>query len=274
MMEKTSARLTSLLLVEERLLEAEYFAAKLFVITDSTNFGYELNAFLAAARSVTFLLQKEMSRVEGFQIWWKTEQEMLRRDESARFFLGLRNYSQKEGRVSVVGSRVAGGKWRYMFAGTADPVPTNLLNRDVGDCCLEHLAKLASAILRFANAFPYHSCPARALTTEGVLALGLDLDRLEESVGIPLEFSAVRPPMPIEARLRLLSRYVDSVDFEAIDRIANYAPKPPLSREHDDIGFGISLVEQIELARSAQAPRHHAARLALTTEFLRSEVKK
>ena len=62
-------RLNSLLLVEERLLEAEYFADR-FRWLRADEFGYEFNAFLSAARSVTFLLQKEMKEVAGFDVWW------------------------------------------------------------------------------------------------------------------------------------------------------------------------------------------------------------
>lgn len=99
-------RLTSLLLVEERLLEADYFARRLCRQADSDRFGYELNAFLSAARSVTFLLQKEMAKVPGFASWWAEQQDRLRSDRAARFFVDLRNFSQKAGRISLVGSRV------------------------------------------------------------------------------------------------------------------------------------------------------------------------
>ena len=51
--------LNSLIPVEEKLLEADYFACRLSSLCDDA-FRYELNAFLSAARSVTFLLQKEM----------------------------------------------------------------------------------------------------------------------------------------------------------------------------------------------------------------------
>ena len=96
-------RFTSLLLVEERLLEADHFARRLCRQPDSARFGYELNAFLSAARSVTFLLQKEMAKVPGFSSWWEEQQSQLRNDRSARFFVELRNFSQKAGRVSLVG---------------------------------------------------------------------------------------------------------------------------------------------------------------------------
>ena len=167
--------LTSLLLVEERLAEAEYFATRLFAATNSTVLGYELNAFLSAARSVTFLLQKEFAHVEGFEAWWQAKRRELGGDTAARFFLELRNYSQKEGRVSIVGFSSDMRTWRFMFAPTVETMPQSLLDRSVADCCLEHLAKLAHVILDAAREFPFHSCPARALTSEGVVALGIDL---------------------------------------------------------------------------------------------------
>jgi hypothetical protein len=96
---KTPARLTSLLRVEERLMEAEYFAQRMRDLPDSTVLGYELNAFLSAARSVTFLLQKEFAAVDGFETWWSVDRATLGGDPAARFFLELRNFSQKQGRV-------------------------------------------------------------------------------------------------------------------------------------------------------------------------------
>jgi hypothetical protein len=180
-------RLISLLLVEERLVEAEYFRKRM-ARGRGEPFGYNLNAFLAAARSVTFLLQKEYSKIDNFAEWWTLEQATLAADPAARFFLELRNYSQKEGRISLVGTSLSqrSGKrspWSYRFAGTSKAVPAALLNRDVVDCGREHLAKLAQIVLRFSNRFPFHSCPSRALTPEGVNALKIDLDDLDTALG-------------------------------------------------------------------------------------------
>jgi hypothetical protein len=147
-------RLGSLLLVEERLLEAEYFARRLRRLSGNA-FGYELNAFLSAARSITFLLHKEMAHVQGFSDWWETgPRRKLDTDPAARFFLNLRNFSQKEGRVSLVGTASDSNRrrWSYRFAGNKDRVPPQLLNRDVVDCCLEHIAKLARVILACTDA--------------------------------------------------------------------------------------------------------------------------
>ena len=123
---KQRLHLTSLLRVEERLMEAEYFGRRMFDLPNSTVLGYELNAFLSAARSVTFLLQKEFAAVDGFEAWWIADRAKLGADAAARFFLELRNFSQKQGRVSIVGTSDQDRKWRYMFAGTAEPVPAVL----------------------------------------------------------------------------------------------------------------------------------------------------
>jgi hypothetical protein len=266
-------RLTSLLLVEERLLEAEYFATRLADASDGTVLGYELNAFLSAARSVTFLLQKEMSHVHGFAQWWRDQQDRLRQDAAARFFLEQRNFSQKKGRVSIVGACGSGAskRWRYFFAGTTEPVPAGLLNREIADCCLEHLAKLANLILLFADAFPCHACPSRALTPEGVAALALNLDKLEESLGLPPAFLAARPRATVEERIRFLSRNVDPVDFEVIRRVARYVAKPPMSGDGLGGRLALSMVEQIDRARSAGVSHDQAAKIALISEALRAD---
>src|SRR5688572_25497959 len=98
----SGVRLTSLLRVEERLLESEYFVRLLARQSYPERFGYVLNAFLSASRSVTFLLQKELSNVAGFESWWAAKRAVLSQDEAARFFLRLRNFSQKQGRITFV----------------------------------------------------------------------------------------------------------------------------------------------------------------------------
>lgn len=263
------ARLTSLLLVEERLQEAEYFARHLSSPADSGAVGYELNAFLSAARSVTFVLQKVFSAVPGFEDWLNAERAELGKDRAARFFRDLRNYSQKEGRISLVGSRKADGTWFHMFAGNAEAVPPSLLHRPIDDCCLEHLAKLAQLVLRCAGRFPYHCSPERALTPEGISALGLDLDRLELAVGIPAHVSAARPVNTVEVRTRLLRRYVDEVDFDEIRRIANHKSLPTLKRNGDfGLSLGLSMVEQIEECRVTGEDAALAVKIDVVAEAL------
>jgi hypothetical protein len=244
-------RLSSLLLVEERLLEAEYFARRLRRLWGEA-FGYELNAFLSAARSVTFLMQKEMAHVPGFPDWWSGKQRELKANPVARFFLGLRNFSQKEGRISLVGnwSDRTGRRWSYRFAGNAAPVPPQLLCRDAGDCCRGHVAKLATIVLGCAEAFPYATCPRRALTPEGVQALGLSIEDIETTLGFPRGWTDIGDRGVESNRLRALREHVDGLDFEALRRLSRWKPNARSSSEDGSTGLSeaiaTSLVQQIE----------------------------
>ncbi len=216
--------LTSLLLVEERLLEAEYFARLMCKQGPGGEFGYCLNAFVSAARSVSFLVQKEMARVPGFDVWWEEQREILGADPAARFFLKMRNFSQKEGKISLVGSASSGpGKvtrWTYRFAGTSERVPLQLLKRDVADCCMEHVGKLARVVLACTERFPYHSCPRRAMTPEGIAALDLKIESISAALGFGPEYVEVARKFPLLDQLRFLCRNIDGLDFETLKRLS------------------------------------------------------
>jgi hypothetical protein len=270
-----SFRLFSVLLVEERIREAAYFARRLRRQSNPSTVGYELNAFLSAARSVTFLLQKELKGVPGFTEWWHTQRERLRDDQAARFFLELRNFSQKEGRIATVGSRSSRtGRWRFLFAGTSERVPPELLGRDIADCCKEHLAKLGSVVLDGSKAFPFHSCPTLALTDAGVEALGIDLDTVDVSLGYPRGWTNVGGPDERSRRISVLRMQVDAVDFAFVRRIAKY--RVPRSEPGSDFGssFGASLAAEIERSRAKGEGCGQALRNGLVGEIMRSELHK
>ena len=219
-------RLHSLLLVEEKLLESEYFANRLPSLFFE-GFAYELNAFLSAARSVTFLLQKEMRAVPGFDSWWSDRIAEMKEDPAMEFFKESRNFSQKEGRISVVGTGgllVSGDEFMsYRFPRHGVSVPMQLVDRDVVECCREHLGKLASIVLAYAEAFPLHSCPRRAVTVEGLKELGLELSDIEKMLGFPSGWTNVQD-VPDNERARILQRQFDGVDFQRIGAIAKYDP--------------------------------------------------
>lgn len=228
-------RLTSLLLVEERLFEADYFADRM-PQSDPTVFQYQLNAWLSACRAVTNLVEIELKpRAPGFRTWWKEKFATFLEDESATFFVNLRNYSFHEGKVSIVGGAVrseSGLGWAYRFAATADPVPKALWERDVVDCCREHIARLAQLVLDCVERFPFHACPRVGLSSlAGLKALGLELDELDALVGLPRGWTNVGSDLPDDQRLALLADRVDALDIPKIQELAQYAPD--ISRRGD-----------------------------------------
>jgi hypothetical protein len=202
----------------EKLLEAEHFLARM-VESDGLEFQFELNAFLSASRSVTFVLQKALVDVPGFAAWYEEQQARMKADAAMRFFLELRNISQKQGPVSFVGGSLPGGGWTYRFVGRPHAVPDTLTGRDIGACCAAHLTKMAILLAECARTFPFHSCPGRAFTEEGMVALGYGWWDVEAALGLPRGYTEVGD-FPAAEKLRILSRDIEPLDNESIERIA------------------------------------------------------
>jgi hypothetical protein len=51
---------------------------------ERNTFKYNLSAFLSAARSVTFIMQKEFDKVPGFAKWYSIQQDKMRADEKMK----------------------------------------------------------------------------------------------------------------------------------------------------------------------------------------------
>ncbi|NOD85921.1 MULTISPECIES: hypothetical protein [unclassified Ruegeria] len=202
-----------------RLQEAEYFLAQLST-KDGSEFQFHLNAFLSAGRSVTFVLQKSMKRVRGFPEWYEGQQSTMRSDAAMGFFLELRNISQKEGPVSVVGGSALHG-WTHRFAGNSVPVPRELVGKDVVSACAEHLAKLGKLLLDCHARFPYDCCPATALSTEGMQVLGYDLDDIARCLGLPSGYLDVAAEIPMAEKLAYLAKEFEPLEIDDLKRLAS-----------------------------------------------------
>jgi hypothetical protein len=68
----------------QKLAEASYFLAKMKEMSAPPprpeEFGYNLSAFVSAARSVTLFMQVEFSHIDGFQAWWSVKQDAMKVD--------------------------------------------------------------------------------------------------------------------------------------------------------------------------------------------------
>ena len=106
-------------------------------------------------------------------------------DPAMRFFVKLRNISQKDGPVSFAGGSLLGGGWTYRFVGGPEALPDELAGRDIGACCAAHLVKLARLLLDCVHVFPFHACPTWAMTEEGMAALGYEWWDVEAALGLP-----------------------------------------------------------------------------------------
>lgn len=210
---------TSLRYAVERLREAEHFLARL-VSSDGLEFKFELNAFLSASRSVTFVMQKSLAHVSGFGDWYSVRSNEMKADPAMRFFLELRNISQKQGPVSYIGGSTLNVGWTYRFVSHKVTVPSELVGRDIAECCGNHLQKLAQLVMHCYQDFPFASCPGRAFTEEGMAALGYNFSDIESTSGLPDGYTQVGgDKFSIADKLHVLSREIDPLEVSEIERL-------------------------------------------------------
>ncbi|MDE0054632.1 MAG: hypothetical protein OXT64_10325 [Gammaproteobacteria bacterium] len=251
----------------EKLLEAEYFLACL-TCADGLRFQFELNALLSASRSLTFVLQKAMAHVPGFAGWYEKKQVQMANDAAMRFFLLLRNISQKEGPVSFVGGSLPEGGWTYRFVGRPEAVPDELEGRDIGACCAAHLVKLASLLLECVQAFPFRTCPARAMTEEGMAALRYEWSDVEAAVELPPGYTEGVAFAPAE-KLRILRREIEPLDIGSIKRIADGDLRSDGARLEFPPSSGADLVDDIAVMMAAADHGSGNPRAAFVSSILK-----
>lgn len=89
----------------EKLQEAEYLLAGV-ASENGLEFQFNLNAFVGASRSVTFVMQKSMARVPGFAEWYRARQDEMKLDPAMGFFLSSGTFLRKRDRSRTsVGQR-------------------------------------------------------------------------------------------------------------------------------------------------------------------------
>jgi hypothetical protein len=171
----------------EKLLEAKYFSERMKEKqSDRDAFKYNLSAFLAAARSVTFIMQREFDNVRGFKEWYNEKQSEMQNDETMRLLNDKRvmtihqqpvrprahvNISISEHvtiseSISIVITRADGTVERRESEPTPPPAPAEteattewrwyfdeLPEKDVVTVCEEHIVKLETLVAECESQF-------------------------------------------------------------------------------------------------------------------------
>jgi len=86
----------NILQAEFKLCEARYFLRQMKISPDKQTFLFNLDAFLSASRSVTFVLRTEFSKDARFQEWYDSKQQEMQTDPLLKFFRDMRNVTVKE----------------------------------------------------------------------------------------------------------------------------------------------------------------------------------
>jgi hypothetical protein len=210
---------TSLRYPVERLQEAEYFLGCL-VRADQTTFQFNLNAFLGACFNSIEMTKRSLAGAAGFREWMKERLSEMQADDSMRFFMSSRNYMTHEGPVPYVAGANRNHSWSFVFVDRRGDLPAVLDGREVRDCCAVHLTRLATMVSACAERFPFHACPSRAYTSEGMQSLGYSLEDAVIAAGFPSAWAVAGASIPISEALRLLRREIEPLDILTLRRLA------------------------------------------------------
>lgn len=78
---------------EDKLNEARYFLERMQLAPNTDEFRYNLTACLSAIRSITLIMQKEFNKVDGFNSWYASKQEVMKNDSLLKYVHAQRNLS-------------------------------------------------------------------------------------------------------------------------------------------------------------------------------------
>lgn len=109
----------------QKFKEAAYFLAKSAEHYHvPLEFQFNLNAFIQALRNITFILQSEPGKPEGFDSWYASKQTEMRQSDLLRRFVQARNIVVKQSSLKARSTAWSGLYRGYHFKlGKQHPVP-------------------------------------------------------------------------------------------------------------------------------------------------------
>lgn len=205
--------------VDFKVAEAEYFLERLrsrdcmFPEID-----FVLSAYASAARSITLALKAVLADAEGFATWYSEREAKLKSDPLARYFVELRNYTQKTGAQVVnragsreklrelLGRQMRGrGNWFGESGEALPPAP----DMEVGEAALVHFQTLLEIVYECYVDFGPVIDPQQHYTPEHYARLGKTVEDAEEELGYPRGWTSLgkNGPEDIPWRFELLRRH-------------------------------------------------------------------
>jgi hypothetical protein len=199
-------------IVEDKLKETDFFLEKIKESTRGKEMflgtRYYLSAFLSAARSITFALQAAMKDIPDFEEWYEQHQNKLKQNDLARYFLEVRNLSQKIGYYPLTSGHMFRDKnnqrqVQYFFDHfLEDEIKSPIPKDDVVTACNRYFILLLELICDCFKNFGHIIDPVQYFTysiTEG----GKSLEDIEEELGYPRGWTDIENTST-EERIRIL----------------------------------------------------------------------
>lgn len=202
-------------IVEYKIAETDFFLTKLKGSTHSEDvfFGarYYLSAFLSASRSITFALQAAMKDIPDFKEWYEQHQNKLRQNDLAKYFLEVRNLSQKVGYYPLTSGRMFHDEnnqkqVEYFFdcLDFDDEIKSSIPQEDAITACTKYFILLLELVCDCFKNFGNIIDPSQYFVY-CITEAGKSLEDIEEELGYPRSWTKIEG-IPDEERIRILQR--------------------------------------------------------------------
>lgn len=176
--------------------EFDFFATQCFT-----------DAFVSAARSITFALQAVCSSIPGFSEWYSNNRDNLKGDASCEYFKQYRSASVHLGDTGVgaciVDHHANGGRRiAYFFVNTPD-IP-NPPKEDVYMSCRNYFVTILRIVLEAYREFACQIDARWHFTSDNFQRLGMSIEDAEQELGFPRGWTHTGESLTQAERWRLL----------------------------------------------------------------------
>jgi hypothetical protein len=118
--------------IGNKLKEAKYFLEQMNqAFEDDDIFSYNLSAFWASARSITFYMQKQYAHCAGFHKWYSPQQLKMEADRELNYLNEARIAALKTEPVKKGVSRIIQKDFGYAVEGQNESVKTGDVNQEI-----------------------------------------------------------------------------------------------------------------------------------------------
>lgn len=221
--------------VDEKLAETEFFLQKL----GEAGFDFfaarcYFSAFVTSGRSITYAMQKAMSGVHKFDIWYETKRAALSTDPIARFFHGVRIDLHHKGMTVLNGGSLrsdAEGNRIVRFRltrGSSDC--REFPEKDAQAACKKYFVSLTSLVYDCYAEFGRIIDPDGYYTFSALRKAGKSIEDYEEELGLPRGWTDVGEGR-MSDRLKMLRSSVPDTEIDWIFRKYLGRPKPQWEEE-------------------------------------------
>ena len=183
---------------EFKIAEADFFLDQ--IKKQDSSLPYYFSAFLSATRSITFCLQKHLSYLEDFEVWYQPWRERLESSSLANYFKALRNKNQKEG-YNPVAIHISFYDCKQDEEGNIVFIYISM--PEIIEDSENYFRLLMELVFDCFKRFGPIVDPDQYYTEENIAKIGKSIEDIEEELGYPRGWTDAFKDNPDSFRIRL-----------------------------------------------------------------------